>query len=100
MVVALVQSVTVRASGINLDENLTIHQQSQKLRSHKIIVPTKLADLLRCGQSGDGGHDVRIVNCALARGDSKTMLWPRRRKYANRDRATKSESPSGDICGQ
>ena len=42
----------------------------------------------------------QILNRAPARGDSNTRSLPRRRMYANRDRARTSALPSGGVPGQ
>jgi hypothetical protein len=42
----------------------------------------------------------QILNNAPARGDSRTISLPRRRKYANRDRTRTSALPSCGVRGQ
>ena len=62
VVVTLRRSETAVAGGLDLEKDLAIHQQGEKLDSRKTVLPPELFDLLRCRQYGDGGRDLRIAN--------------------------------------
>ena len=61
-VVALARSQAAVASRVDLEHDLAIHQQGEKLESRKTVQPTEPFDLLRCRQCGDCGRDLRIAN--------------------------------------
>src|SRR5262245_4666698 len=70
VVVTLGQSGTPLGSGLCLEKDLAINQQSEKFDPRKAVVPTKPSDLLGRGQCGDRGRDLWIANskqCAGAR---------------------------------
>ena len=62
VVVTLGRSEAAVASGVDLEKDLAIHQQGEKLDPRKTVLPTEPFDLLRCRQYGDGGRDLRIAN--------------------------------------
>ena len=46
----------------DLEKDLAIEQQGEKLDPWKTFLPTQLFDLLRGGEYGDGGRNRRIAN--------------------------------------
>ena len=50
------------AGGIDLEQDLAIHQQGEKLDPGKAILPAEPSDLLRRGQHGEGGRNLRIAD--------------------------------------
>ena len=48
--------------GIDLEKDLAIHQQGEKLDPGKAVLPAELSDLLRRGQHGEGGRNLRIAD--------------------------------------
>ena len=62
VVVALGRSEAAVAGGVDLEKDLAIHQQGEKLDPGKTVLPTEPFDLLRCRQYGDGGRNLRIAN--------------------------------------
>ena len=62
VVVTLGRSQAAVASGVDLEKDLAIHQQGEKLDPRKIGPPTEPSDLLGCSQYGDGGRNLRIAN--------------------------------------
>src|ERR1700722_7666735 len=69
-VVALGQSKPTFSGSANLEKDLAIEEQGEKLDPGKNLLPTQVFDLLRGGEHGDGGRNLRITNseqCAGAR---------------------------------
>ena len=62
VVVALGGAQAAVAGGVDLEKDLAIHQQGEKLESRKTVLPAELFDLLRCGQHGEGGRNLRIAD--------------------------------------
>ncbi len=62
VVVALRRSQATVAGGVDLEEDLAIHQQGEKLEPRKTVLPAEPFDLLGCRQHGDGGRNLRIAN--------------------------------------
>ncbi len=62
VVVALRRPQAVAASGVDLEKDLAIQQQSEKLDPRKTVLPTQLFDLLRRGQHGQDGRNLRIAD--------------------------------------
>jgi len=102
VVVALGRSEAAAARGVDLEEDLAIHQQGEKLDSGKVV--RRRNSLICCGEESAAIAAAifgsQILNKALARGDSSTMSLPRRRMYANRDRTRTSAVPSCGVPGQ
>src|SRR3974390_2746730 len=70
VVVTLGQSEALVASGLDLEKDLAIHQQREKLEPGKTVLPMEPFNLLRRRQCGDRSRDLRIANseqCAGAR---------------------------------
>src|ERR1700686_3138730 len=70
VVVTLGRPEVTVASDVDLEKDLAIHQQGEKLDPRKTILPTELFDLLGRRQYGDGARNLRIANfeqCAGAR---------------------------------
>ena len=62
IVVALGQSQAAVASSVDLEKDLAIDQQSEKLEPGKTVLPAQPPDLLRRRQHGEGGRDLRIAD--------------------------------------
>src|SRR5262249_56641190 len=62
VVVALDRSQPTVASPVDLEKDLAIHQEGDKLNPGKTVLPTKLSDFLRRRQHGDGGCNLRIAD--------------------------------------
>ena len=62
VVVTLGRSEATVASSLDLEKDLAINQQGEKLNPRKTVLPTELFDLLRCRQYGQGGRNLRIAN--------------------------------------
>ena len=62
VVVALGRSQAVAAGSVELEKDLAIHQQCEKFDPRKAVLPPEFFDLLRRGQHGEGGSDLRIAN--------------------------------------
>ena len=62
VVVALGRSKAAFAGNVDLEKDLAIHQQSEKLDPRKTLLPAELFDLLRRGEHGEGGRNLRIAN--------------------------------------
>ena len=62
VVVAFGRSQAAVASGVDLEQDLAIHQQGEKLDPRKTLLPTEPFDLLWGGQYGDGRRDLRIAD--------------------------------------
>ena len=62
VVVALGRPEAFVAGGVDLEEDLAIDEQSEKLDPGKTVLPAEPFDLLRRGQRGHGGRDLRIAN--------------------------------------
>ena len=83
VVVAFGPSQAAVARGVDLEKDLAIHQQGEKLDPRKTLLPTQLFDLLRCRQHGDGGCNLRIANFEQRGGARRFQhhrRWPRRRR--------------------
>ena len=52
----------IARGGVDLEKDLAIHQQGEKLDAGKTVLPAEPFDLLRRGQHGDGGRNLRIAN--------------------------------------
>ena len=101
-VIALGQSKPTFAGGIDLEKDLAIDKQGEKLDPWKVVLPTQR--LICCGEESTAMAAAicgsQILNNAPARGDSRTISSPRRRIYANRERTRASALPSCGACGQ
>ena len=60
--IALGQSKPAFASGADLEKNLAIEEQGEKLDTWKAVLPTQLFDLPWGREHGDGGRNLRIAN--------------------------------------
>jgi len=102
IVVALGRPQAIAAGSVDLEKNLAIQQQSKKLHPRKALLPPEPADF--CGVDSTATTAAifgsQILNSAPARGDSRTISLPRRRRYANRDMTIISASPSLGVRGQ
>ncbi len=70
VVVVLGGSKALVTNRVDLEDDLAIHKQREKLDPGKTALPTELFDLLRRGQYGDGGCNLRSANfeqCSSAR---------------------------------
>jgi len=81
IVVALGPSKAVFAGGVDLENDLAIHQQSEKRNAGKSVQPAELLDFLRVESMAMAVaiFGSQILNNAPARGDSSTISSPRRR---------------------
>jgi hypothetical protein len=61
-VIAFAQSKLTFAGSADLEEDLAIEEQGEKLDSWKTLLPTQPFDLLRGREHGDGGRNLRIAN--------------------------------------
>src|ERR1700722_8073587 len=61
-VVTLGQSKPTFATGANLEKDLAIHEQREKLDPRKTFLLAQLFDLLRGREHGDGRRDFRIAD--------------------------------------
>ena len=71
VLVALGKPRTAGASGIDLEQNLAIEQQSEQLKPEKRLLPAQLLDRLRRGERGERGCNPCIADLeqrASARG--------------------------------
>jgi hypothetical protein len=69
-VVALGRPQAAVGGRIDLEKDLAVHQQGNKLNPTEAVLPTQLSDSLRRRQNGDGGRNLRIADleqCAGAR---------------------------------
>ena len=48
------------AVGVDLEKDLAIDEEREKLEPRKILLPAKMFDPLRRGQQGQSGRDLRI----------------------------------------
>ena len=62
VVVTLGRSQPAVAGSVDLEKDLAIDQQSEKLDPRKTVLPAQPFDLLRCRQHGQGGRNLRIAN--------------------------------------
>ena len=62
VVITLGCSKAIFVRHVDLESDLTIHQQSEKVDARKTVLPTEMFDLLRYSQYGDGGRNLRIAN--------------------------------------
>src|SRR3984893_10557594 len=62
VVVALGRSKASFAGNVGLENDLAIHQQSEKRDPRKTVLPTQLFNLLRRRQHGQGGRKLRIAD--------------------------------------
>ena len=62
VVVTLGRSKPTFTGNVDLENDLAIEEQGEKLDFWKTILPTQLFDLLRRGQHGQGGRNLRIAN--------------------------------------
>ena len=62
LVVAFVRPQTIAVGCVELEKDLAVHQQGEKLDAGKASLPPELADFLRRRQRGEGGCDGRIAN--------------------------------------
>ena len=70
IVVALGRAKALVAGRTDLEKDLAVDEQGEKLEPRKPGLPAQLPDLLRRGQRGQGGRNLRIANleqCAGAR---------------------------------
>ena len=71
------------AAALDLEQDLAIQQQGEKLDPGKAVLPPELADLLRRATAWRGRprySGSQILNSAPARGNSSTISLPRRRR--------------------
>jgi hypothetical protein len=61
-VVALGRPQAAVGGRIDVEKDLAVHQQGNKLDPEKTVLPTELSDLLRRRQQGDGGRNLRIAD--------------------------------------
>src|SRR5580693_6571837 len=62
IVIALGRSKAVAAGSVDLDKNLAIEEQGEKLETRKIVLPTQLFDVLRRRQHGQDGGNLRVAD--------------------------------------
>src|SRR5580704_7917010 len=62
VMVTLGRSKATFAGNVDLENDLAIHQQCEKLDPRKTLLPTELVDLLRSRKYGDGGCNIRVAN--------------------------------------
>src|SRR6201987_6558637 len=62
VVVTFGRSQTTIAGRVDLEKDLAIHQQSEKLEPRNPILPTELFDLLGSREQGDGGRNLWIAD--------------------------------------
>src|ERR1700686_131410 len=61
VIVALGRSQAIAFGSLDLEKNLAVDQQCEKLSSGKAGLPPKRADFLWRGQQSEGGGDLRIA---------------------------------------
>ena len=49
------------AGSVNLEKDLAVDEECEKLKPWKTLLPAELFDLLWRGQQGQGGRDLRIA---------------------------------------
>src|SRR5215471_7840013 len=62
VVVTLGRSEAILAGSVDLEKNLAVNEQGEKLNPWKTVLATEPLDLLGCGQHGQGGRNLRIAN--------------------------------------
>ena len=62
IVIALGRSKAAAASSVDLEKDLAIEEQGEKLEPRKIVLPTQLFDVLRRRQHGQDGGNLRIAD--------------------------------------
>ena len=70
IVITLGRSKAAAASNVDLENDLAIEEQAEKLEPRKIVLPTQLFDLLRCRKHGQDAGNLRVADfeqCAGAR---------------------------------
>ena len=82
VVIALGRPQVAIAGGVDLEQDLAIRQQGEKLDSGKTILPTEsdLAAAWTVAARAAAIFGSQILNNAPARGDSSTIALPRRRR--------------------
>jgi hypothetical protein len=61
-VVTLGRPQPIAAGGVDLEKDLAVDQQGEKLEPREAALATEPVDGLRRGQCGQGGCDLRIAN--------------------------------------
>jgi hypothetical protein len=70
--IALGRSKAAAASSVDLEKDLAIEEQGEKLEPRKIVLPAQLFDVLRRRQHGQDGGNLRISHRRAAiRGSSR-----------------------------
>ena len=83
VVVAFGSPQALAVGGVDLEQDLAIHQQCEQFDSGKAVLSPELVDFLRCATSAARAAAIfgsQILNNAPARGNSSTISSPRRRK--------------------
>ncbi len=62
LLIALGQAKLAFAGSADLEKDLAIEEQGEKLDPRKTLLPTQVFDLLWGGKHGDGGRNLRIAN--------------------------------------
>src|SRR3979490_904642 len=62
VVVSLGRSEPIIAGSLDLEKDLAVDEQGEKRDPRKSVLTTEPFDVLRRGQHGQGGRDLRIAN--------------------------------------
>ena len=87
---------------LDLEKDLAINQQGEKLNARKTVLPTELFDVLRRRQHGQGGRNLRIADFEQRAGARRfqhhLVAAP---SHVGEPRQDKSVAlPSCGVCGQ